>query len=291
MSRLEVNKTYKMYVDGKFIRSESGYTSMFEYNGQSLGNYCLASRKDLRNAIVSARKAQASWASRTAYNRSQILYRLAEILEGRSSQLREEMMAVGLSEKVAMSDISDAIDRVVSYAGWCDKYQQLSSTVNSVASSYFNFSFPEPVGVVYMSASNEKGILSFVTNLCSVIAGGNTCVIAVSEVNPLVFMTFGEFLETSDVPAGVVNLLSGSQAELSKIASAHMDVNALLLCDFEDDKELRVAAADNLKRVISRSSADWSLEEHNNPYYILESSEIKTTWHPIENISMSGASY
>ena len=197
--RLEVLKTYKMYIDGKFPRTESARYYQPVVNGTSLGNVCLASRKDVRNSVVAARSAQAGWARRTAYNRAQILYRIAEMLEGRSQQFLDELIRQGMAADSAETQITQSIDRLIYYAGWCDKYQQVFSSVNPVASSHFNFSTLEPVGVVFAVASRDCPLLGLISLIAPVIASGNTCVVLASENSPLSAITFAEVLATSDV--------------------------------------------------------------------------------------------
>lgn len=290
--RLEVLKTYKLYIGGKFPRTESGRFYTPEHGGKPLGNICQASRKDVRNSIVAARAAQASWASRTAYNRGQILYRIGEMLEGRAQQFQSELVQQGLSVKDAKQEVELSIDRLIYYAGWCDKYQQIFSSVNPVASSHFNFSVLEPMGLVFHVASEESPLLGLVSLVAPVIAGGNVVVSLASESKPLSAITFGEVLHTSDVPGGVVNILTGNKDELAEHFASHLDVNAVAY-DGEDQKyrtELEECAVGNVKRVRSFGH-DWKLPENENPYLIENFCEVKTTWHPIEKISATGAGY
>lgn len=290
--RLEVLKTYKMYIDGKFPRTESARYYQPVVNGSSLGNVCLASRKDVRNAVVAARSAQAGWSRRTAYNRAQILYRIAEMLEGRSQQFSEELVRQGLDVETAEIHVSQSIDRLIYYAGWCDKYQQVFSAVNPVASSHFNFSTLEPVGVVFTVASRDCPLLGLVSLIAPVIASGNTCVVLASEKCPLSAVTFAEVLATSDVPGGVVNILTGRIKELTEHFSRHLDVNAIACDGLEPglNTEIKEFASENIKRV-KIYHQDWSTEATANPYLIQDFCEVKTTWHPIEQISESGAAY
>lgn len=293
MSRLNVLKTYKIYIGGQFPRTESGrYYDLKNKKGEVLANVCLSSRKDFRNAVVAARGAFTGWSGRSAFNRSQILYRIAEMLEGRKAQFIEEMALQGITEKAAQTEIQQSIDRLVHYSGWCDKYSQLFSSVNPVASSHFNFSVPEPTGVVSVIAPEKSALLGLVSVIAPIIAGGNVCVVLASETLPLCAVTFTEVLATSDLPGGVVNVLTGNSAELHDHFSSHMDVNAVIYCrDNKDElKKIGENASLNVKRNFVWNK-DWSKDESQNPYMILDLQEIKTTWHPIENIGIGGAKY
>jgi len=230
MSKREsIKKTYKLYIGGKFPRTESGrYFKWTDPKNSEVVNVCRGSRKDFRNAVVSAREAFPGWCSATAYNRSQILYRIGEILEGRRSQFMDELMLQGASKKEAENEINESIDRLIYYAGWADKYQQVFSRVNPVASSYFNFSYPEPTGVVSAIAPEESSLIGLVSTVAPIIAGGNTVVALASEAKPLCSITFAEVLHTSDVPGGVVNILTGYRSELLEHFSSHMYVNAIV---------------------------------------------------------------
>lgn len=293
MSRIEVLKTYKIFIDGKFPRTESGRYYQPEVNGKQLGNICLSSRKDFRNAVVAARGKQSAWAGKTAYNRSQILYRLAEMLEGRKAQFIDELIQQGETKAKATKEVELSIDRFVYYAGWCDKYIQVASTVNPVASNHFNFSSPEPTGVVAIVAPEESGLLGLVTQIAPAIAGGNAIVVLASESKPLCSISLAEVIQTSDVPCGVVNILTGNKEELIPHMSSHMDVNAIAYCGANKEviKQIRVAAIDNLKRVVIREDSGFTNEKHETPAYINDFQEIKTTWHPIEKISAAGSGY
>ncbi len=293
MSRIEVLKTYKIYIGGKFPRTESGRYYQPKANGKAIGNICQSSRKDFRNAVVAARGAQGAWGARSAYNKSQILYRIAEVLEGRKAQFVEELITQGSTKAQATKEVEVSIDRLIYYAGWCDKYTQVYSAVNPVASSHFNFSVPEPTGVVAVFAPEENGLIGLVSQIAPIIAGGNTCVVLASESKPLCAVTFSEVLATSDVPGGVVNILTGNRKELLTHFSTHKDVNALLYCG-NDQKELKAIQEDaivNLKRVVEKTTKDWNKDEHESPYAILDFQETKTTWHPIEHISGAGSGY
>ncbi|MET0464584.1 MAG: aldehyde dehydrogenase family protein [Chitinophagaceae bacterium] len=294
MSRLEVLKTYKIYIGGQFPRTESGrYYIPANSNGDKLANVCLSSRKDFRNAVVAARAAFGGWAGRAAFNRSQILYRMAEMLEGRKAQFIEELTQQDATREAAENEVALSIDRLIYYAGWCDKFQQLFSAVNPVASSHFNFSVPEPTGVVSIIAPQDSGLLGLVSVIAPVIAGGNTCVVLASESKPLCAVTFAEVLSTSDLPGGVVNILTGSPAELATWFVDHMDVNATIYCESNSDTQqmIREKSALNLKRVFFYDQIDWLSDTGQSPYFIFDTQEIKTTWHPVENIAGAGGSY
>ena len=279
--RLNVQKTYKIYIDGKFPRTESGRYYPLEAGGQTV-NICRSSRKDFRDAVVAARKAQAGWAKRSAYNSGQILYRIAEMLEGRRSQFISELRDQGSSQKEAENEVNQSIDRLVYFAGWCDKYQQVFSSVNPVESSHFNFSLPEPTGVVSILSWESSGLLGLVSSIAPAIAGGNTVVVLASTEKPLSAVTFGEVLNSSDVPSGVVNLLTGYRSELLSHFASHMDVNAIVCCggNEEEWKKIQQEASLNVKRVINREEYQ-TAEANDNPYRIMDLQEIKTTWHPI----------
>jgi len=292
MSRLKVLKTYKIYIGGKFPRTESGrfYTPLNK-EGEQIGNICLSSRKDARNAIVAARKAFGDWSERAAFNRSQILYRIAEMLEGRRAQFVSEMELQGISSKIADAEVDASIDRLIYYAGWCDKYQQVLGSVNPVASSHFNFSALEPMGVVGVLPGEKSALLGLVTAIAPVIAGGNTVLVVASEEMPLCAITFAEVLATSDVPGGVVNIITGKRSELIKPIVTHMDVNAMVY--YGDDKSivknLEEEATHNLKRIRVYEAAE--LLKSEGLHYISDCQEVKTTWHPIENIGGASSSY
>jgi len=293
MSRLEVLKTYKIYIGGQFPRTESGrYYPLYDRSNKLLANICLSSRKDFRNAVVAARSAFGGWSTKSPFNRSQILYRIAEMLESRKYQFITELQQLGSSLKEAEEEVNQSIDRLVYYAGWCDKYIQLFSTVNPVTSSYFNFSVPEPTGVVSIIAPEDSALLGLVSVIAPCIAGGNTCVVLASESKPLCSVTFAEVLNSSDVPGGVVNILTGKSKELHSHFSSHMDVNAIVYCreNKEEIKKIQQNASLNVKRSYIYNKK-WNSNEVENPYMILDLQEIKTTWHPIENIGGAKSSY
>jgi acyl-CoA reductase-like NAD-dependent aldehyde dehydrogenase len=293
--RLSVFKTYKLYVGGRFPRSESG--RVYEVTGSKDGNWLanapLSSRKDARDAVVAARKAFGGWAGATAYNRGQVLYRVAEMLEGRRSQFTREVAdAEGLSKAKAAALVDLTVDRWVWYAGWTDKIAQVVGGANPVAGPFFNLSTPEPTGVVAVLAPQESSLLGLVSVLAPVIATGNTAVVVASERSPLPALSLGEVLATSDVPGGVVNVLSGRTAEIAPTLASHMDVNAIDLtgADAELATGLEVAAADNLKRVLRpRAGEDFAatpgLER------LTSFLETKTVWHTTGSLGASGSSY
>ena len=294
-NRLSVLKTYKLYIGGQFPRTESGRYYKIEDNDKSvIANVCLSSRKDFRNAVVAARAAFGKWSEMTAFNRSQILYRMAEMMEGRQQELINELIKCGSNQKEAEKEVVASIDRVVHYAGWCDKFSAVFSSVNPVASHYFNFSVPEPTGVVSVLSSEKYPLLSLVTLISACISGGNTVIALASEKSPLVAICLAEILHTSDLPGGVVNILTGNAKELHTHFASHMDVNATISC--LEDKNLNDAiqnsAVDNLKRVYIKNNIDWTdNQQAENPYLILDTQEVKTTWHPIENIGGAKSSY
>ena len=292
MKRLEVLKTYKIYIGGKFPRTESGrFYKVLNKAKEPIANVCLSSRKDVRNAVQVARKAQGPWQERTAFNRGQVLYRIAEMLEGRRAQFVEELMLEDYTKKEAQTEVDNSIDRIVYYAGWCDKFNQVASSVNPVSSSHFNFSSYEPMGVIGIMAIQSSGLLGLVSMLMPVIAGGNSCVIIASEDKPLCAVTLAEVLNSSDVPGGVVNILTGSMDELWSPLSSHMDVNGISMDKHNKHvSEVQLAAVDNLKRVRVYSN-DFRLIEEQGIQFITDFQELKTTWHPIEKIGGASSSY
>ncbi|MFI6487411.1 aldehyde dehydrogenase family protein [Streptomyces sp. NPDC050564] len=291
--RLSVFKTYKLYVGGKFPRSESGRVyEVSDSKGKWLANAPLSSRKDARDAVVAARKAFGGWSGATAYNRGQILYRVAEMLEGRKEQfVREVADAEGLSKSKAAAVVDAAIDRWVWYAGWTDKIAQVVGGGNPVAGPFFNLSSPEPTGVVVVLAPQESSFLGLVSVIAPVIATGNTAIVIASEKSPLPALSLGEVLATSDLPGGVVNVLSGRTAEISAPLAAHQDVNAIDLAGADDvlAKELEIAAADNLKRVLRPQPVDYSVTP--GIERLTAFLETKTVWHPTGSLGASGSSY
>jgi acyl-CoA reductase-like NAD-dependent aldehyde dehydrogenase len=285
---MEILKTYKIYIGGFFPRTESGrYYPIQDKKGNILANVCLSSRKDVRNAVVAARKAFGGWAEKTAFNRGQILYRIAEMLDGRKAQFIEELIKQGASKANAEKEVEQAVDCLVYYAGWADKYQQIGSSVNPVSSSHFNFSALEPMGVIGIIAPQQSSLIGLVKVIAPVICGGNTVIVTASETLPLCAVTFAEVIHSSDVPGGVVNILTGKVAELAPAMAAHMDVNALVTESLgELNKPLALACVENLKRHITYSnSTDQGLQR------ITDLQEVKTTWHPIESIGGTTSSY
>jgi len=292
--RLEVLKTYKIYIGGQFPRTESGrYYVATNKKGEKLANVCLSSRKDFRDAVVAARNAFGGWSGRAAFNRGQILYRIAEMLEGRKAQFIDELVKQDANKAQVEKEVNLAIDRLIYYSGWCDKYQQISSSVNPVASSHFNFSAPEPMGVVAAIAPQEDSLIGLVSLIAPIITGGNTCIILASQDKPLCSVTFAEVLNSSDLPGGVVNILTGKPAELVPYFADHMDVNATVYCgtDKEVQKLIREKSALNVKRVLLYDNTDWMSEKAQSPYFISDFQENKNTWHPIENIGGAKAGY
>ncbi len=300
VTRLPVMKTYKIFIGGKFPRTESGrYYQAKGADGKPLANICRSSRKDVRDAVIAARKAQGDWGDRSAYNRGQILYRIGEMLEGRREQFIHEIMLHGRSREHSEADVSAAIDRWIHYAGWCDKYQAVFSSVNPTNSSHFNFSVQEPTGVVGVMVEPVGSALHGLVSLVApVIAGGNTCVVVASESMPMPGVTFAEVLATSDLPGGVVNLLTGYRSELLKPLVTHKDINAVVVAGATKEERAMVdaEATCNLKRVIYRTSVVGpsevqDKEEGQSPYFILDTQEVKTTWHPIEKGQGGGGGY
>jgi acyl-CoA reductase-like NAD-dependent aldehyde dehydrogenase len=290
---MEILKTYKLYIGGQFLRTESGRSYLVESpDGKAIANACLASKKDVRNAVQVARKAQSSWAAKTAFNKGQILYRIAEVLEGRKAQFIEEISSLGASFEQATNEVQISIDRCVYYAGWADKYQALSSSVNPVASSHFNFSVPEPMGVVGMVACQQTALSGLISQMLPIIVGGNTVVLIANSTKPLCSITFGEVLATSDIPGGVVNILTGNVAEMLPTLASHMDVNALCLSNIPTELSISAqeAAIDNLKRC-KIQNLDYSKLSTQGMTYITDFQEIKTTWHPIEQVASGIGGY
>ena len=280
--RVEVEKTYKIFVNGKFPRTESGryYTHA---RGEKVVNVCRSSRKDFRDAMVAARDAFPAWQAASAFLRGQILYRIAEMLEGRKEQFVAELGYEGFTSSSAADEVELCIDRLIYYAGWSDKYQQVFSSVNPVNSAHFNFSVLEPTGVVAILSPENPGLVGLISNIAPAIVGGNTCVALASETQPLSAISFAEVLHSSDVPAGVVNILTGFKAELMEHFASHMDANAIVYCDGDLDyrKALEEKAAENIKRVVPRLEIEWTNQETQDPYLIADTQETKTTWHPV----------
>jgi acyl-CoA reductase-like NAD-dependent aldehyde dehydrogenase len=284
-ARLEVRKTYKLYLGGKFPRSESGRSyEVTGAKGAFLANAARGSRKDVRDAVVAARGAQPGWAAATAYNRGQVLYRVAEIMEGRRDQFVAEVAAAeGLTDKRAAAQVDTAIDRWVWYAGWSDKFQAVHSTANPVAGPYFDLSVPEPTGVVGALAPQDSSLLGFVAVVAPIVVAGNTVVVVASQERPLPAVTLGEVLATSDVPGGVINILTGHTDELAPVLASHLDVNAIDLTGWagRDVTDLEVAAAENVKRIVQAEPQEPDFTEPpQGPRRIVAFCETKTVWHP-----------
>ncbi len=282
--RLKVLKTYKLYIGGAFPRTESGrYFTLKDAQGNALANMCTGSRKDFKNSVTVARAAFEKWHGKSAYNRSQILYRIAEMLEARSAQFISELMQQGSTQTQAEQEVNTSVDRLVYYAGWCDKYQQLFSSVNPVNTSHFNFSVLEPTGVVSAVAPLENSLIGLVSVIAPIISGGNTCIVLASEAKPLCSVTFSEVLNDSDLPGGVVNILTGFRKELLSHMSTHMDVNMIVYTG-TDEKQIQMIkenATLNVKRVVVYKDENWLAETSQSPYRIGDAQEVKTTWHPI----------
>jgi len=282
--RLTVQKTYKLFIGGKFARGENGRViAARDGQGNVLANYWRASRKDFRDAVRAARSAVAGWTKCSPYLRGQILYRAAEMLEGRRRELESELARVGSPAARARGEVTAAIDRLVYYAGWTDKFSQILGSVNPVATAHFNFTIPEPTGVVAALAPDEPALLGMVSVIAPIIASGNSVIVLASTANALAPLTFSEIIATSDLPAGVFNLLAGDRNELAPHFTSHMDVNAIV--DASDDEkigeELQAGTAINVKRYIRRTVANYFGREGENPYWILDTVEMKTAWHPI----------
>ena len=274
--RIDVKKTYKLFIGGAFPRSESGRSyEIKNKKGEFIANPALASRKDLRDAVVAAKNT--NWSSATAFNRGQILYRIAEMLESRTSQFVEEIVALdGVSIAEAKREVSEAIDLWVWYAGWADKISAAAGGTNPIAGPYYNFTIPEPLGIIGVIAEEKQSLLGLVRGLAPVIAAGNTAVVIASESRPLTAITLAEVLATSDLPAGVVNILTGKKSELVPWLASHMEVDGIDIsgADPKSDTEIKVAGSENLKRI-------HRFDKEISPKRILSFMEYKTVWHPI----------
>ena len=292
--RLEILKTFKLYINGSFPRTESGrYYIAKGAKGDDLGNCCLSSRKDFRNAVVAARQSQAPWAERSAFNIGQIIYRIAENLESRKTEFTNLIVKEeGVSESKANETVEKGIDRLVYFAGWSDKFQQVFSSVNPVASSHFNFSILEASGVVAAICDEKTSFTGLISAIAVSMCTANAIVILASEKSPLSAISFAEVLQHSDVPAGVVNILTGKKNELEPHFASHMDVNSLLLLgDDFDASTLGKTAATNLKRITQWSFKQIQTNTIESPYTLKDLLEVKTTWHPIEQIGGAKAGY
>ncbi len=283
MSRIAVRKTSKLYIGGAFPRSESGRTfPVVGHEGTTLAQASWGSRKDIRDAVAAAHKAASGWAGRTAYNRGQILYRIAEILEGRRTQLIAELALVSGDEAAAEAEVDATVDRWVWYAGWCDKIATTAGGAIPVAGPYFTFTVPEPVGVVGIVAPSEAPLLAMTSLLAPALAGGNVAVVVPSSVDPLVAITFAEVLATSDVPGGVVNIVTGHVAELAPWLAGHGDVDALDLTGVtgEDLTRCRELASEHVAQSVRRTPESWASAHGQSPMWITDLMETKTVWHP-----------
>ncbi len=276
---MKVLKTVKMYINGEFQRSESGRTEAFnDHSGNEYARVCFASRKDFRNTLVAAKSGQTNWAKRTSYNRSQIIYRMAEMLEARKDEFITTTSEVTGADSLAVTkDIETALNSLVFYAGFCDKYQQVLGAVNPINGPYHNFSSPEPMGVVVIIDSDEFQLAATIDRIASVLVGGNSVIMLVSKNFPVLTTLLGEIFSTSDLPAGTVNLLSGSAKDLAPIYATHREVRAISFQNEDKDlyHEVRSSSIDNMKRIIPRT------DQRNSLDLILNTIEIKTVWHPI----------
>ncbi len=291
-TRLPVTKTPKVYVGGQFIRSESGRVFPVREGGAKngsaplLGNIPQCTRKDLRNAVEAAAKAGADWAKRTPYNRGQILYRLGEMLEARSGEMTDAIVISGAATKaVATKEVSASVDRLIYYAGWADKYEQVLGNTNPVAGPFFNFTVAEPMGIVGIIADDETPLLGLLSQIAPVIVSGNSCVALASEKYPYPAIVLGEMLATSDLPGGVVNLLTGFRKEMLPTFATHTHIRGIsAVVNLAEKKELQIGAADSIKRVRAKaagSDLDWMADRAQGAYEIRDFIEFKTTWHPI----------
>ena len=279
-----MQKTYKLFIGGKFARGENGRViAARDAHGNVLANYCRASRKDFRDAVRAARSAIPGWTNYSPYSRGQILYRAAEMLEGRRLELENELARVDRSGAGARREVTAAIDRLVYYAGWTDKFSQILGSVNPVATSHFNFTIPEPTGVVVALTPDAPALLGLVSVIAPIIATGNSVVALASTANALAPLTFSEIIATSDLPPGVFNLLAGDRNELAPHFASHMDVNAIVDAGGDDKigEELQAGTAANVKRYVQRAVANYFGRDGENPYWILDTVEMKTAWHPI----------
>ena len=283
MKRINVLKTYKLFINGKHCRTESGRFFPFkDSSGNLFANISMASRKDLRNSVAAARKAQLSWMNISALNRGQILYRIAEMLEDRKKQFIDYLMISGSSKSESKKEVDDTIDRLIYYAGWSDKYQQIFSSVNPVSTEHLNFTLLEPSGVVSLIAAKDKPLLGLASLIAPIIVGGNSIVALASNINPMIAISFSEVLSNSDVPSGVVNILTGDKSELLFHFATHKDIDSIVYCgsDINEIEEIGRLSAENLKRVHIYSESKWESDSMQSPYFIKKCQEIKTVWHP-----------
>jgi len=288
---LSVPKTYKLYIGGAFPRTESGrYTAMKNKQTDAITNISKASKKDFKAAVEAARKAQPAWAARSAYNKAQICYRIAEMLDARKSEFVAELEGAGLSASEAVKEIEDAVDLLVYYTGWADKFQQIYSTVNQVSGAYFNFSIGVPVGVVSVLTPENSGLAGLLAAFIPAFISGNTVIILSAEQFSLTAIAFAEVIHTSDVPAGTVNILTGSRNELVSAFTNHMDINSVIA--YSDSVEERKLIEENAAINVKRSSIrTYSYTESLSPYLIFDTLENKTIWHPMGGSDGGGAKY
>jgi acyl-CoA reductase-like NAD-dependent aldehyde dehydrogenase len=284
--RVPVYKTYKLYIDGEYPRTESGrYLQIEDHKGNFVANICHASRKDFRDAVVAAREALDGWFGRSAFNRGQILYRMGEMLEARKDGFVSQLVdSLGYSRDEAESEVQTAIDRLIWYAGWSDKFEQVFGSTNPVASEHFNFTLPEPTGVIALMAPENAPLLGLISSLAPLIVSGNTVVAIVDNDAPQVAIEFAEVLNNSDLPGGVVNLLTGKRDELVGHVGGHKDVDGLVAygADDEQEEQLALEGAESVKRVKFKDDPDdWTSDECQSPYWILPFVEFKTNWHPV----------
>lgn len=286
--RLSVYKTFKLYIDGEFPRTESGrYITATNQQGQFVANVCRASRKDFRDAVVAARDAQDGWSSRSAFNRGQILYRMGEMLESRRQAFAQSLVDIaGYESDEAEAEVDAAIDRLIWYAGWSDKFAQVFGSVNPVASSHFDFSVPEPMGVVAAFVPENGPLLGLVSCLAPIIVSGNSVILIVDNHAPSISIDFAEVLETSDLPGGVVNVLTGHRSELREHVGGHRDVDGILSVGASEEERtiLEREGAESVTRLEFRPGRDrseWRSDGSQSPYWITPFVEFKTTWHPV----------
>lgn len=284
LDRLPIQKTYKLYIGGKYPRTESGRYYQITENGKLMANVCRSSRKDFRNAVKIARESFSSdWSKRPAFVRGHIMYRIAEMLEARKAQFIEELVDLGDSKNSAEKEVLKSIDRLIYYAGWSDKYTQVFSSVNPTNTPHFNFSVYEPTGVVAAIAPEKFGLLGLISTIIPIILGGNVCIVLPSQQYGSLAISFSEVLHTSDLPGGVINILTGFEEELAPHFAKHMDVNALVYAadNINTIKQMQTDASLNVKRFFKWNFEDIFGEEAQSPYLILDTQEVKTTWHPI----------
>jgi acyl-CoA reductase-like NAD-dependent aldehyde dehydrogenase len=283
MSRIDVRKTAKLYINGAFVRSESGRVYSVEHaDGSAVVRVSQGSRKDVRDAVRGSRSAQGGWAARTGYNRGQILYRVAEIMEERRDAFVDRLLTGGITESAAQAELDTSIDRLVWYAGWADKFTQVFGNMNPVAGPFFNISAPEPTGIVGVVLADNSPLLGLVSRVAPIIVSGNTAIVVVGGPRPLAAVAFTEVLATADVPGGVVNIITGDAEELGPVLAKHMDVNALDIVGVDPElaSAMTMDAAENVKRVNVDLEPRFADEMAQSPYIIAKFVETKTVWHP-----------